>query len=708
MFFWRRVAPQIPEEGLKPTATPGYIRNFRDLNDQVSRGKSFSGYERNALFLNRSGKGFAEVGGIMGVDYDDDARAIATVDWDRDGDLDMWVANRSAPQVRLLRNNQASTGAFVSFQLIGNGKNTNRDAIGARLTLSRMSDPSSKQIRTIHAGDGFLAQSSRWIHFGLGAEEIDDLQLEVKWPGEGVPKNFPRLRSGVRYTITQDLGIADESELAPISIVQNNEKSKEAVSAPERSGFWVANQVPFPDLTCTDHKGVTRSSTDFLGQPVLINLWATWCAPCLVELKELGAHAEELRAMGATVLALNVDDLNVDGVASTRSDPERVLARAGYDLPRGIARQENLAKIEILIEYLTSRRSSLPVPTSILVDAKGNTAAVYLGPVSWEQLEADLTSLNESSAATLKRASPRAGRWFADPRQVDLAAYLGNYATLYGMNGFPEESQRLYQLIRPEEGLQTAREFYNQAKSSAQQGLTQEAIDAYQNAIRIDPEYGRALTGLGAIFLNQRRLDEAQALFQKAIDIDPNHATALINLAMIEQMRGDMESAVARLRKVVAINPEYHEGYLSLGSVLASMKQFDEAIQHMLKAIELKPKSVLGHLNLAKAYSASGQLDHSADNYRKVMTLDPRMPFPHYGLGNLQATQKDHGAAVVSYRKAISLGANNAATFNKLGRSLIALGDKPAGIAALKNALELDPQHPGANQALSEAGPLGE
>ena len=107
MFFWRRVAPQIPEEGLKQTATPGYLRNFRDLNDQVSRGKSFSGYERNALFFNRKGKGFAEVGGILGVDFDDDARAVATVDWDRDGDLDLWVANRTAPQVRLLRNNQS-------------------------------------------------------------------------------------------------------------------------------------------------------------------------------------------------------------------------------------------------------------------------------------------------------------------------------------------------------------------------------------------------------------------------------------------------------------------------------------------------------------------------------------------------------------------------------------------------------------------------
>ncbi|MDF1786658.1 MAG: hypothetical protein P1U82_12375, partial [Verrucomicrobiales bacterium] len=136
MFFWRRVAPQIPEEGLKPTATPGYTRNFRDLNDKVAQGKSFSGYERNPLFMNLAGKGFSEVAGLFGVDYDDDARAVAVVDWDRDGDLDLWVTNRTAPQVRLLKNNQGAPGTSVAIRLIGNGTTTNRDAIGARLTLT--------------------------------------------------------------------------------------------------------------------------------------------------------------------------------------------------------------------------------------------------------------------------------------------------------------------------------------------------------------------------------------------------------------------------------------------------------------------------------------------------------------------------------------------------------------------------------------------
>src|SRR5688572_27199326 len=152
MFLWRRVAPQSPEEGLKPTAAPGYARNFRDLNRKISQGKSFSGYERKALFLNLKGNGFADVAGLLGVDFDDDGRAVAVADWDRDGGLDVWVTNRTAPRVRLLKNNIQSANSFVAIKLIGNGKTTNRDAVGARLTLWPSSNPQLKQIRMVHAG----------------------------------------------------------------------------------------------------------------------------------------------------------------------------------------------------------------------------------------------------------------------------------------------------------------------------------------------------------------------------------------------------------------------------------------------------------------------------------------------------------------------------------------------------------------------------
>ena len=124
--------------------TPAIRVTFVTSIRMVSQGKSFSGYDRNPFFLNPGGNGFADVGGILGVDFEDDARAVASVDWDRDGDLDLWVTNRTAPRVRLLRNNHPSSNAFLAIRLIGNGKTTNRDAVGARLALWRSSEPQAQ------------------------------------------------------------------------------------------------------------------------------------------------------------------------------------------------------------------------------------------------------------------------------------------------------------------------------------------------------------------------------------------------------------------------------------------------------------------------------------------------------------------------------------------------------------------------------------
>ena len=706
MFFWRRVAPQIPEAGLHPTATPVYTSRFREINRKISQGKSFSGYERNALFLNLEGRGFADVGGLFGVDFDDDGRAVATVDWDRDGDLDMWVTNRTAPRLRLLRNNHPPSNSFLELRLTGNGTTTNRDAIGARLTLWRSSEPQLKQIRTVRAGDGFLAQSSAWTHFGLGSgPPTEDLQLAIRWPG-GDTETFSNLKPNTRYTITQ--GQRPRVVPAPPLPTIAQKVTQDSSSESGQGGFWVANRVPFPELTYSDETGSLRSTTDFLGKPVLINLWATWCAPCLEELSIFGKQADALRSRGATILALNVDGLAVDRVAASKGNAEQVLARVGYDLSHGVAHQESLARIEVLVEFLSSRRAPLSVPSSFLIDAQGNVAAVYFGVVGWNQLADDLALLSAPPAIQLGRISPRAGQWLADPRQVDRAAYLGDYATLFATNGIPQESQRLFQLIKPQDGVKDARAYYNQAKSAAQQGLTQQAMEYYREAIRLEPAYGQALTGLGALLLMEQRIAEAQTLFEKALSVDPHHATALINLATIDRSRGDNESALNRLRKVIARNPDYAQAHLNLGSLLATMKKHDEAIQSLSQAVQLNPKMEAAHLNLATVYMETQQWDKAENHFRRVQLLSPRIAYAHFGLGTLLARQKRHSEAVISFRKAISLDATSAQAFTQLGLSLFALGEKPAAIDALKRAVELDPKDQGAKQALREAGFLAD
>ncbi len=697
MFLWRRVAPQSPEEGLKPTATPGYTRNFRDLNRLISEGNSFSGYERNPLFLNLGGKGFANVAGLLGVDFDDDARAVAMVDWDRDGDLDIWVTNRTSPRVRLLRNNQPRENKSVVIRLIGNGTTTNSDAVGARLGIWPDLQPEQKQIRTVRAGEGFLAQSSSWMHLGLGGSK-GTLTASVAWPG-GETETFTGLKAGERYLITQG-GSARRvpAKTPPPAVVPDPEFLEPRIEP----GLWLANRLPFPNLKYTDGNDKERSTNEFLGKPVLVNLWATWCEPCVQELLEFAGNADALRALNATVLALNVDGLTLDRGETKIGDAKAELARLGYTLPSGTAHQENLGKIETLIEFISSRREPLSIPTSFLLDNRGQVAAVYQGPLDWEKFRSDLALLKAPPASQLARLSPRPGRWFANPLQVDFSARLSEYATLFATNGFPAEAQDLFDLVKPSGRSASPQELYNQAKAASAQRKIPEAKKLFRAAIEADPNYGQALTGLGALFLMEKRPDLARPLFERALAIDPNHATALINLAIIDQSRGDQASALKRLGKVVELNPDYAAARLNLGSLYASMKDYPKAIEQLEKTIQLDPKQPSARLNLAAVYLETQQWAKAEKHYLSVSKSHPRLHHSYLGLGAALAGQGRHSDAAVSFRKVITGGLKSAKAYTGLARSLLALGDKAAAKQALEAAIKIAPNYPAAKQIIQE------
>jgi hypothetical protein len=157
-------------------------------------GKSLSGYQRSRLFHNLGGV-FEEVAAQLGVDSDRDGRGIGVADFDLDGRLDLFVANAGAAP-HLYRNAVDPAGRWIAFEL--EGRRSNRDAIGARL---RATAAGRTQLRFVDGGNSFAGQSSRRVHFGLGAAESVE-RLEVRWPS-GLVQTFEGLAAGRLYRIVE-------------------------------------------------------------------------------------------------------------------------------------------------------------------------------------------------------------------------------------------------------------------------------------------------------------------------------------------------------------------------------------------------------------------------------------------------------------------------------------------------------------------------
>ena len=197
-----------PVDGAARDPSQSYLDSWGELAGLIRKGRSFSGKERNCCFLNLRNGSFADVSSVTGLDHIDDGRTVAFSDWDGDGDLDLWLANRTGPRLRFMRNDLGTGKDFAAFRLQGDpARRCSRDAIGARVEITLGAAAGGRRIRTLYAGDGYLSQSSKWIHIGL-AEGDSIAQVHVRWPGSRKPELFAGVSAGGRYRLVQGSGRA--------------------------------------------------------------------------------------------------------------------------------------------------------------------------------------------------------------------------------------------------------------------------------------------------------------------------------------------------------------------------------------------------------------------------------------------------------------------------------------------------------------------
>lgn len=128
---------------------------------------------------------------------------------------------------------------------------------------------------------------------------------------------------------------------------------------------------PAPALSFKDRDGAETALAALAGRLLLVNLWATWCAPCKAEMPALDRLQAELGGEAFQVVAINVDTRNLD-------TPPAWLKAAG------IAHLAFYADPGGRVLPAVQRGAESPgLPISLLVDARGCTIGVMKGPAEW-------------------------------------------------------------------------------------------------------------------------------------------------------------------------------------------------------------------------------------------------------------------------------------------------------------------------------------
>ena len=648
----------------------------------IRNGKSLSGRERNCCFLNTRAPRFANISAVSGLDFLDDGRAVGHVDWDQDGDLDLWLISRSGPMVRFMRNDTNTDHDFLALRL--EGRSSNRDAVGARVqVVLKQPQGAAPLVKTLYAGSGFIGQSSKWLHFGLGAgAEID--RVVVRWPG-GDSEEFSQARVGGRYRLVQGSGQV-ESWPAVGRDLKLAASPVEALEPTGQAQIWLAARAPLPIIGYKDQTGQEQTLEASTGGPLLLNLWASWCKPCLEELQEFSQQEQALRSAGLSLLALSVDGLNNDPSSVEPQDLAALLQRLEFPFEHGLATAENVDKLELLYAELFGRHVALPVPTSFLIDKDGQLAAIYLGPVKVEKILDDIKNLSAGAEQKRRFAIPFAGRWHLPPRPADRREVAGAYV----MAGYFEDAIPVLRQVLREEPDNV--EGYNLLGASlVRQGDMEGALEQYRQALRIDPNYVLAHYNVGLALLQQEQLTAAEESFRQALQLTPDYFEARIQLALLLETQEKLPEATEQFRDAVRTDPSSFELRRKLARILARQKRHKEAAEQFREALRIDPVHVetyhdfgivLGRMNdfpqAIQAFRKSLELNSAASKVggTEDNRLRLNLAAAHVALATSLVEQERHVAAIKNLRAAVELRPDWPVASNNLAQILATCADQ--------------------------------
>lgn len=162
----------------------GDLKDVKAKSNSDVPSLSFAGNQRHMVFRNNGDETFTEVGYLVGLDSIDDGYMPAIADVNGDGKVDLFVRNCDPgtkhyqyPSLRLFQNQMEGIGNGLQISLTGDGVNSNRDAVGAKITVKIGDQIMVREIDTVYGA----SQSEMKAFFGLGENDVAD-SVTINWP----------------------------------------------------------------------------------------------------------------------------------------------------------------------------------------------------------------------------------------------------------------------------------------------------------------------------------------------------------------------------------------------------------------------------------------------------------------------------------------------------------------------------------------------
>ncbi len=226
------------------------------------------------------------------------------------------------------------------------------------------------------------------------------------------------------------------------------------------------------------------------------------------------------------------------------------------------------------------------------------------------------------------------------------------------------------------------------------------AIEAFNEAIRHDPNYALAYAGIAdcyallsdhSILPPRDAMPKAKAAAARALEIDPQLAEGLTSLAFVEMAYDwNWPDAEQKFRRASALNPNYATAHQWYSSCLVQMNRFPEALGEIKRAQELDPLSLIINANsgLYLFYSGPEHYEEARREVHKALEVDQTFGVAHLYLGYIYEQQPARRSdAIAELQRAGALMGDDAETHAALGHAYAVAG-KTADARKILNELQ--------------------
>ena len=252
------------------------------------------------------------------------------------------------------------------------------------------------------------------------------------------------------------------------------------------------------------------------------------------------------------------------------------------------------------------------------------------------------------------------------------------------------------------------------------------AIDAYSEAIRLDPTELDARIARARAYLEGGKAAAAIAEANEVIRVRPDSTTARLILARGYASAGDHARAIADFDAAIRLRPDDPDALRDRGTVhqarrddARALKDFDEslrldpddpttlnnrglarlalgdtagALADLNDAIVRRPKSAVFRSNLGRIYVRLGDLDKAIASFDTSLRLDPRLAHAYRDRGDAHLAKGDRAKALADFDLALRLHPDDPYTLNDRGLALLGQGEPYKAVASFDEAIRLNPR----------------